>query len=571
MSLLKQKKENDRIAAVAAAKAKEEAFLRDLAVHPVVKMGCGRDVRDAYLCGIVVAAIANDDKIDAEERSVLDRVANSMELRTSDVVEVITEVNQLSVDEKLQLLGESVGALKDQSDLVKFFYAQFAELWFTGEHDLGELEEIAGMLVAWSGVEFTEKRLKDIKAVVSNGSTLNAALDDLATWLGDDMLKRFALGRYGDVSPRIEQSRKDKRDAAEAAKQKQAEEEQRREADKVSGFLETVAGIVEEMRIVNESRVNNVILKSFRSRLTAKGLETVDMVKAYKAIYDAFVSKTEKAMRENASGQESLSACALKVVGGLALGVPVTGALSAVVKGVCPSELDQLPYQVSWAVIALCILKKDVDSADLSQFNGLLQDAHSHGMKRVAFRSVTYDPNYFWKTYLHERVAKILGLGSINEGDMVVEAPKKNIGRGGGEGDRRKRIFENASVKRLFSEWQRLCGAYCQYIPELTYRVQDAGRLCVQGIALPRNYLKDVALKFLSGSVSPSFQGRGETEWVKDRGAVLGILLLHYIGSSDFNPSGEEVEDLRQIYQLARRQSIQDRLVAHIHKYLEIE
>ena len=130
--------------------------------------------------------------------------------------------------------------------------------------------------------------------------------------------------------------------------------------------------------------------------------------------------------------------------------------------------------------------------------------------------------------------------------------------------DRRKRIFENASVKRLFSEWQRLCGAYCQYIPELTYRVQDAGRRCVQGITLPRNYLKDVALKFLSGSVSPSFQGRGETEWVKDRGAVLGILLLHYIGSSDFNPSGEEVEDLRQIYQLAQRQSIQDRLVAHM-------
>ena len=156
-------------------------------------------------------------------------------------------------------------------------------------------------------------------------------------------------------------------------------------------------------------------------------------------------------------------------------------------------------------------------------------------------------------------------------GDVVVEAPKKNGGWGGGEGDRRKRIFENASVKRLFSEWQRLCGAYCQYIPELTYRVQDAGRRCVHGIALPRKYLKDVALKFLSGSVSPSFQGRGETEWVKDRGAVLGILLLHYIGSSDFNPSGEEVEDLRQIYQLAQRQSIQDRLVAHIHKYLEIE
>ena len=153
----------------------------------------------------------------------------------------------------------------------------------------------------------------------------------------------------------------------------------------------------------------------------------------------------------------------------------------------------------------------------------------------------------------------------------VAEAKRKAEEARRAAEDRRKRIFENASVKQLFSEWQRLCGAYCKYIPELTYRVQDAGRRCVHGIALPRNYLKDVALKFLSGSVSQSFQGRGETEWVKDRGAVLGILLLHYIGFSGFNPWGEAVEDLRQIYQLAQRQSIQDRLVAHIHKYLEIE
>lgn len=139
------------------------------------------------------------------------------------------------------------------------------------------------------------------------------------------------------------------------------------------------------------------------------------------------------------------------------------------------------------------------------------------------------------------------------------------------EARRTQAIFENASVKLLFSAWKRCCGAYCKGIPELTYKVLEAGRLCVHGIVLPRNYLKDIALKFLSGSVSPSFQGRGEAEWVKDRGVVLGILLLHYIGSSDFNPYGEEAEDLRQIYQLARRQSIQDRLVAHIHKYLEIE
>ena len=213
MSLLSQKRENERVAAEAAAKAKEEAILRDLAVHPVIKMGCDREMRDVYLYGIIVAAIANDDKIDAEERGVLDRIATSMELPAADVEETIARVNQMSVEEKLQLLEESVGAFKDQSDIVKFFYAQFAELWFTGEHNLDELKEIAGMLEGWSGVEFPAGRFSEIKAVVSNDAGLNAALDDLTAWLGDDMVMRFAVSRYGNVSSRIEQSRAAKREA----------------------------------------------------------------------------------------------------------------------------------------------------------------------------------------------------------------------------------------------------------------------------------------------------------------------------------------------------------------------
>lgn len=231
MSLLKQKKENDRIVAEAAAKAKEEAILRELAIHPVVKSGCSRDVRDAYFYGIVIAAIANDDKIDSEERVLIDRVANSMLLRTPDVEEVIAEVNQLSVNEKLQLIEESMDAFKEQPDLVRFFYAQFAELWLTGEHNLGELKEIAGMLEGWSGVEFPTGRFKEIKAVLSNDAGLNAALDDLTAWLGDDMVMRFAVSRYGNVSSRIEQSRKERRDKAEAARRKAEQETQKAAAE----------------------------------------------------------------------------------------------------------------------------------------------------------------------------------------------------------------------------------------------------------------------------------------------------------------------------------------------------
>ena len=292
MSLLSQKKENERVAAEAAAKAKEEAVLRDLAVHPVIKMGCGREVRDAYLCGIIVAAIANDDKIDAEERGVLDRIATSMELPAADVEETIAHVNQMSVDGKLQLLEESVGAFKDQSALVKFFYAQFAELWFTGEYNLGELKEIAGMLEKWSGVEFPTERFKDIKAVVSNASTLNSSLDDLTAWLGDDMLMRFAVGRYGNVSSRIEQSKAAKREAAaEAEKKRRAKEAQRKEAEKVSMFFDTVSAVVEEMGILNDIRTDASTLSRFRSLLVKKGLTTVDADKTYQAIHDAFLSK----------------------------------------------------------------------------------------------------------------------------------------------------------------------------------------------------------------------------------------------------------------------------------------
>lgn len=232
MSLLSQKKENDRIAAEAAAKAKEEAILRELAIHPVIKSGCGRDVRDAYFHGLVFAAIADDEKVDADERAILTGVAKSMGIEDAEVDEVISLItNMPSPDAKLQLIEECLCAIKDRESIVKLFYAQFAELWMTGEYDLGELKEYAGMFKDSTGVEFPSTQMKDIKVVVSNSTELNSALDDLATWMGNDELKHFALHRYGDVTSRIEQSKKAKREAAEAARQKAEREAQKAAAE----------------------------------------------------------------------------------------------------------------------------------------------------------------------------------------------------------------------------------------------------------------------------------------------------------------------------------------------------
>ena len=58
MSLLKRKQEKERKAAEEATRLAEEKKLQDLAIHPLVKDGCGRDVCDAYFDGLVFALLS---------------------------------------------------------------------------------------------------------------------------------------------------------------------------------------------------------------------------------------------------------------------------------------------------------------------------------------------------------------------------------------------------------------------------------------------------------------------------------------------------------------------------------
>ena len=77
------------------------------------------------------------------------------------------------------------------------------------------------------------------------------------------------------------------------------------------------------------------------------------------------------------------------------------------------TELFRLHCQVSWALIALCVLKKDITDADVSQFNGLLRDAHSQGKSSFS----NDNPSYFWSIYLHKRAGKVLGLDRVKDED----------------------------------------------------------------------------------------------------------------------------------------------------------
>lgn len=238
MSLLKQKKENDRVAAEVAAKAEKEAILHELAIHPALKADCSRDVRDAYFYGLVFAAIADDEKVDAGERAILDGVAKSMGLDEGDVDETISLIAKMaSPNDKLQLIEECVSTIKDRESIVKLFYAQFVGLWVTGEYDIGELKEYLGMFKGWTGVELTSVQMKDIKTVDSNhvapeiGRGLGQFVDEglldalcrvvqsgrdfnrddllkLSDWLGEDATRYLMLDVFeDDVKPILDAHR----------------------------------------------------------------------------------------------------------------------------------------------------------------------------------------------------------------------------------------------------------------------------------------------------------------------------------------------------------------------------
>ena len=200
MSLLKRKQEKDRKAAEEAARLAEEKKLQDLAVHPLVKDGCSRDVMDAYFQGLVFAAIADDDKIDENERPLLVEIGTSLGMSGEEVEGTIKGVQSLDDDGKISLVEECVAALKDNEVGVKLFFAQFIQIWTSHEHDKEELGEYLGKFAKWTGVGLDQEKRKAILAAIAGGKGLDEGLYVLAEWMGDEALKYFVVRRHGDVS-----------------------------------------------------------------------------------------------------------------------------------------------------------------------------------------------------------------------------------------------------------------------------------------------------------------------------------------------------------------------------------
>ena len=247
MSLLKRQQERERKAAEEAARRAEEKKLRDMAVHPLVRAGLNRDERDAYLYGLVFAAIADDDKVDKNEKEALTDIAVSLCISVAEVNDAIGWVMSLPDDKKFALIDECIETIKGCEIGVKLFYSQFMLLWALHEHEAWELDKYLRLFVDKTGVAFPMAKRHAVLKILEGEEGVAGAMDVLADWMGDDALKYFVVKKYGDVTDRLTSERNCKKRKLERKKKellKKAERikfatviEQMSEAHKYEGSL----------------------------------------------------------------------------------------------------------------------------------------------------------------------------------------------------------------------------------------------------------------------------------------------------------------------------------------------
>ena len=111
--------------------------------HLLVKMGAERNVREAYLSGVVFAGLANDEEapeIQSEEREILNGICESLDLDRSLIDAIITtEKSSIDDDTYMDLLCECLGLLTDIK-LLDSFLEDFDRIWSVGKGNPSELK-----------------------------------------------------------------------------------------------------------------------------------------------------------------------------------------------------------------------------------------------------------------------------------------------------------------------------------------------------------------------------------------------------------------------------------------------
>lgn len=141
----------------------------DAKKHLLVKMDVNRDVREAYLHGLVFAGLANDDdepEIQSEERSVLDEICASLEVGLSLIDEIIAaEKASIDDDTYKDLLRECLVLFSDIK-MYDAFLEDFDKVWSVGKGNPAELK-------SWHN-DFEEMVSADVAKVLEERKSIEA-------------------------------------------------------------------------------------------------------------------------------------------------------------------------------------------------------------------------------------------------------------------------------------------------------------------------------------------------------------------------------------------------------------
>ena len=197
MSLLKRVRE------------KREPVVDAPQVHPLVAHAARRDVRNAYLYGLVFAAIANDDSILCDEEKYLFAVCQQLGFPEGELVHAVRLIQNLPDEDKIDLLRDCSAHLGGKT-FAERFCEEFTTIWKMGNGDDDELREFIEIISELSEItaDAVNETLRVFDAKLFSNSGLGGyddaieERDDNAPIEGDDQFGdtgRFPFSRASFV------------------------------------------------------------------------------------------------------------------------------------------------------------------------------------------------------------------------------------------------------------------------------------------------------------------------------------------------------------------------------------
>lgn len=254
-----QQAEKEREAQKAAAeKKRREAEEKLIGSHPVVRMGLGRDVQDAYFQGLVFAAFADDNKVDKEERCKLVRAAKTLAIGEEDVDRAIAALNELDDAAKLAL-GEDVAKTLGGTDCALLFLCEFSLMWMAHEsYDQKSLCEWREQLANW-GMSYPEKWFARFDKIAATVEDSPKSLLELEGKLSDEMIVHLFSDKVDNVAQKLRAAKA----AVDAADKRRKEKQRQNESlkavmDEVANeFCEKATFNIENLEYVSD-KVNDI-------------------------------------------------------------------------------------------------------------------------------------------------------------------------------------------------------------------------------------------------------------------------------------------------------------------------